>query len=150
MIGERSGDPTRLDELVELHQTYTRALCAMALPAWVELDLTLPQLRLLYLIVHDGEQNATSLARRLGLAPSTVTGLVDRLVERGAVAREEDQQDRRTVWVRATTEGELLINGLIASRREQVARVLSTLSDEDRDLLARGLRALLSAVQARA
>jgi DNA-binding MarR family transcriptional regulator len=141
------GGSPRLEELVDLHQEYLRALSMIALPAWVELDLTLPQLRMLYLLVHDGEQTASGLARRLGVAPSTVTGLVDRLVERGVVARSEDRNDRRTIWVRATDDGQVLINSLIASRREQLARVLSELSDADRELVGGALRALLDAVQ---
>jgi DNA-binding MarR family transcriptional regulator len=137
-----------IDELVDLHHEYLRALSAMALPAWVELELTLPQLRMLYLLVNDGEQTASGLAKRLGVAPSTVTGLVDRLVERGMAGRSDDPQDRRTIQVRSTAAGEVLINGLIASRREQLTRVLAGLTEDDRAVVAGALRALLGGVQA--
>lgn len=55
-----------LDRLIELHQRYLRRLYADALPAWVRLDLSLPRLRLLYVLVNDGPQSAGGLARLLG------------------------------------------------------------------------------------
>jgi DNA-binding MarR family transcriptional regulator len=79
-----------------------------------------------------------------------VTGLVDRLVERGLVVRSEDGQDRRTIRVRGTGDGEVLIKGLVASRREQLARILAAVPEEQRAAVRGAFRALLEAVQAQA
>jgi len=135
--------PPTADELVDLHQRYLRRLYADSLEAWVRLDLTMPQLRLLYVLVNDGPHGAGALARRLGLAPSSVTGLVDRLVERGLARRDEDPRDRRVVRTTATAFGQELLETLVAQRREQLLRLFGGLSFDEQADLARVLRALL-------
>ena len=131
------------DELVDLHQRYLRRLYADSLEAWVRLDLTMPQLRLLYILVNDGPHGAGALARRLGLAPSSVTGLLDRLVERGLARRDEDRRDRRVVRAAATALGQELLDALVAQRRGQLLRLFERLSSDEQSDLARVLRALL-------
>ena len=135
--------PPTADELVDLHKRYLRRLYADSLEAWVRLDLTMPQLRLLYVLVNDGPHGAGALARRLGLAPSSVTGLVDRLVDRGLARRDEDPPDRRVVRATATAFGQELLETLVAQRREQLLRLFGGLSFDEQADLARVLRALL-------
>jgi DNA-binding MarR family transcriptional regulator len=137
--------PPTADELVDLHQRYLRRLYADSLEAWVRLDLTMPQLRLLYVLVNDGPHGAGALARRLGLAPSSVTGLVDRLVERGLARRDEDPHDRRVVRTAATPAGQELIEALVAQRRDQLLRLFGRLSPDEQADLGRILRALMRA-----
>ena len=48
----------------------------------------------------------SELAARLGVTSSTATGLVDRLVELGLLARHDDPADRRQVVVSATPEAQ--------------------------------------------
>src|SRR5205085_4111139 len=48
-----------------------------------------------------GPLSPTSLARRAGLHPATMTGILDRLERGGWIARERDPSDRRAVLVRA-------------------------------------------------
>lgn len=47
-----------------------------------------------------GEVTIGELARLLALPPATTTGIVDRLVKQGWVARDRTEADRRTVVVR--------------------------------------------------
>ena len=70
-----------------------------------------PQRYLLLLLVkgaEDGSERATisELARRLHLAQSTVTELVDRTEGAGLVRRSASEDDRRVVYVELTEEGD--------------------------------------------
>ena len=70
-----------------------------------------PQRYLLLLLVkgaEDGTERATisELCRRLHLAQSTVTELVNRAVEAGLVRRQTSQNDGRVVYVELTDEGD--------------------------------------------
>lgn len=65
------------------------------------LDLKDVDLGCLDLIARDGPLTPTALARRAGLHPATVTGVLDRLERAGWVVRERDPADRRGVRVRA-------------------------------------------------
>ncbi len=53
-----------------------------------------------------GRTTISELGRRLQLAQSTVTGLVDGAEGAGLVQREPGEHDRREVYVRLTPEGE--------------------------------------------
>ena len=137
-----------VDELLDLHHEYMRRLSFGSLGAWLQLDLTLPQLRLLYLLAREGSAAPGALARTLRLAPSTVTGLLDRLDERGLVRRDEDPASRRCVLASATEGGRKLIDDLVAARREQLGALFARLADADRARLADALRALVAASDA--
>jgi len=52
------------------------------------------------LIAQDGPLSPSTLARRAGLHPATMTGILDRLERGGWVVRERDPSDRRAVVVR--------------------------------------------------
>jgi DNA-binding MarR family transcriptional regulator len=137
-----------LDRLLDLHQEYMRRLSAGAVGAWLQLDLTLPQLRLLYLLTREGPATPGALARTLRLAPSTVTGLLDRLDERGLVRRDDDPASRRCVVASATEAGAALIDDLGASRREQLSVLFARLNDDERARVAEALRLLVAVADA--
>ncbi|MDG4821423.1 MarR family transcriptional regulator [Asanoa sp. WMMD1127] len=53
------------------------------------------------LVSREGPLSPTALARRAGLHPATMTGVLDRLERGGWVTRERDATDRRAVSVHA-------------------------------------------------
>ncbi|HEY1343905.1 MAG TPA: MarR family transcriptional regulator, partial [Streptosporangiaceae bacterium] len=65
------------------------------------LELNDVDLDCLDLISRHGPLSPSVLARRAGLHPATITGILDRLERGGWVARDRDQADRRAVTVRA-------------------------------------------------
>ena len=144
-----SAEPS-LEALADLHEIYFRRLRAASLPAWLRLNLSVPQLRLLHLLVYDGPQLSGSLAQALGVTPSTVTGLCDRLLERGLIRREEDTADRRCTRVFATDAGDALVTEHFSSTRDELLRILENLTGRERGLVERALEALVRAGMASA
>src|SRR5688572_27965909 len=67
-------------------------------------DVTLPQYRLLALIVR-GEERASDLAERLALTRPTVSATIETLVERGLLERTTVDTDRRAVRLTITAQG---------------------------------------------
>ncbi len=53
------------------------------------------------LVNRDGPLTPSTLARRAGLHPATMTGILDRLERGGWIVRERDPSDRRAVTLRA-------------------------------------------------
>lgn len=76
-----------------------------------------------------------------------MTGIVDRLVERGLVQRTRDPQDRRSVMVALTEEGKQLVHRIREERRQDIVRLLQQLSAGDRVQLATILEKLLQEVE---
>ena len=64
------------------------------------LDLKDVDLACLDLVARHGPLSPTALARRAGLHPATMTGILDRLERGGWVGRGRDPSDRRAVVVR--------------------------------------------------
>jgi DNA-binding MarR family transcriptional regulator len=136
-----------VEALLELHEAYMRCLRAASLQTWLRVNLSVPQLRLLNRLVYEAPQSAGALAQSLGVAPSTVTGLCDRLLERGLISREEDPKDRRCTRVVATQRGHGLVQEHTSSTHEHVLGLLEKLSPAERKVVGEGLAALVRASQ---
>ncbi|MGH9062514.1 MAG: MarR family winged helix-turn-helix transcriptional regulator [Acidimicrobiales bacterium] len=72
--------------------------------ALAEVELSLPQYRLLFLLA-EGRIAASALADRLAVSRPSVTAVVDGLVSRGLVERQPDPDDRRLVRHELTPAG---------------------------------------------
>ncbi|MDQ3222192.1 MAG: MarR family transcriptional regulator [Gemmatimonadota bacterium] len=91
----------------------------------------------------------TDLYRSMMLSSAAMTNRIDRLEERGLVAREPDPDDRRGVRIRLTNEGFELIDGAVTAHVEGEERLLAALSEEERQHLAELLGKLMLSMQAR-
>lgn len=76
------------------------------------------------------------LGAMLGLAKSSVTGLVDRTERNGLVRREPDPQDTRAVRVALTAKGGRLAEEFYAETCRRVEKLSAGLSAAERDTLA--------------
>src|ERR1700737_4605934 len=70
-----------------------------------------------------GPLSPTELARRAGLHPATMTGILDRLERGGWIARERDPSDRRAVVVRAVHDSYARILGLYAGMNRSMNKL---------------------------
>lgn len=93
-------------------------------------DVTVAQLRILFVLRNGGPSPMSTIASEAGVVPSTATGIVDNLVGKGLVLREDDPDDRRRVICRLSPEGQLLVNGLWTWGRDQIEGVLESLTVE--------------------
>ncbi len=90
------------------------------------LNLTYPQFHTL-LAIHRHNPNCTmgTLAEETNQVSATVTGIVDRLVERGLVARTRHPDDRRQVLVQLTDLGIEKLKNVFEMRRQRLMQVLA-------------------------
>jgi DNA-binding MarR family transcriptional regulator len=77
------------------------------------------------------------LGTTLGLAKSSLTGLVDRTERNGLVRREPDPGDARAVWVTLTPRGRELAEEFYAETCRRVDKLPAGLNGAERDALAR-------------
>lgn len=103
---------------------------ALRLRVWEEKGLTLPQLRLLFIIRANPDCTTNYLATRLGITMSTVSGQVDKLVRAGLVERGHDPKDRRVVPLHLTSEGESVVGEIRHGNRVYLAGLAESLGDD--------------------
>lgn len=91
----------------------------------------------------------TDLYRSMMRSSAAMTNRIDRLEERGLVAREPDPDDRRGVRICLTAEGLALIEDAVAAHVEGEERLLTALSKDERRRLAELLAKLMTSMQTR-
>jgi DNA-binding MarR family transcriptional regulator len=92
-----------------------------------------------------GPLSPTALARRAGLHPATMTGILDRLERGGWIVRDRDPSDRRAVVVRAVRERYAELMRQYAGMSRSMNKLLADYSDSDLDLIADFLRRTVDA-----
>lgn len=108
-------------------------------------QLTLQQLRIMHILYCDGPTRVSTLAHRLHVSTPTVTGILDRLVQRGMTSRDDDPRDRRVVLNLLTTLGMQVIEELHPIQSEHLSHLVHDLSETERQAVATGLYLLLTA-----
>jgi DNA-binding MarR family transcriptional regulator len=89
-----------------------------------------------------GDVRMRELARRLGLATSTVTRLVDRLEAAGLAERRSERPDRRSVLVGLSASGRESLRAMRKRLRGILSELLSSLSPHEQGELLRLLARL--------
>ncbi|HEX6129672.1 MAG TPA: MarR family transcriptional regulator [Candidatus Limnocylindria bacterium] len=117
--------------MVEAYDRLHRLLAPMHASDVLELDLTIAQLKTLYVAAMAGPIRMSELAVRLGTAVSTTSGVVDRLVQLDMLERLDDSSDRRQVLVQATPEARQRLDRINELGRGRLRELLASLRDAD-------------------
>jgi len=112
-INDYSHINSTISETISLFRDLLHALLRSSFPAWVNLQLTLPQLRTFFVIAHFHPSSVVNIAQQLGIGEPTASHLVDKLVLAGLVERSEDPRDRRRARIQLSQEGKYLIDRLL-------------------------------------
>jgi DNA-binding MarR family transcriptional regulator len=133
-------------EVLTQYQAVGRALKATAEPVWMEIDLTIAQLRTLLVLAEEGPLVIGQIAQRLGIGLSTGGHLVDRLVQAGLAERTEDVEDRRRTMARLTPKGEDLYARLL-NRTQHMQTLIQKMREDELSVLLQGLQAMLRVIE---
>jgi DNA-binding MarR family transcriptional regulator len=100
------------------------------------IDLRDVDLDCLDLISRHGPLGPSSLSRRAGLHPATMTGILDRLERGGWITRERDPADRRAVVVRALRDRNAELFALYSGMNTSMDRICAEYGDAELALFA--------------
>jgi DNA-binding MarR family transcriptional regulator len=92
-----------------------------------------------------GPLTPSALARRAGLHPATMTGILDRLERGGWIVRERDPSDRRAVVIRSVHERYAELLRLYSGMSRSMNKLLSSYSDSELELIADFMRRTVEA-----
>ena len=107
------------------------------------LDLTAPQFYVLATIGYAGGMPFSDIGVKMMVTVSNLTGIVDRLEEKGLVTRVRDSRDRRVVRVMLTDKGTKLYKSTIPLFEKSISEVFSPLGKPQQKELASLLRKLI-------
>lgn len=122
-----------MERILAGHDVLMRLLIERHLPDLLGVGVTMQQTKALYLASVTGGCRMSQLAARLGVTLSTVSGLVDRLVDQQLVTRHDDPADRRQVVVAPTPAGFALLERFRELNQRQLREVLDRLTDVELD-----------------
>ena len=107
-----------------------------------ECGLSMARTKVLMRLREQGPTRQSVLAANFGLAPHSITDIVDALESEGLAARRPDPADRRAKLVAITDAGEARLRVASATRERLLKQIFGALSQEDRFTLVRLLDVL--------
>jgi len=134
-----------IEKILDLQQQADNTFRHFSPQHWIELNLSIAQLKSLLFIASKGKTNFKKIAEALGVTPPNITGIIDRLVEQGLVSRTENSEDRRIMLLEVTEKGQHLLTNLKENRVIFFRQVLSRMKQDELQALAQGLSALIKA-----
>lgn len=169
--GEGAGSPPRLDDLIEAERDIVARLAGRAdvdfeamsvisnlyraasvVRRHMEQEVLQPErlswtaFVVLWVLWIWDEMEARHLAAEANVTKGTLTGILDTLEKRGAIARRRHAHDRRLVSVALTDDGEQLIARVFPRFNAEERRIAALLPVSGRRAVADGLRRIVSGV----
>ncbi len=135
------------DTVADAVVTASRLLIAVSAGSLAAVDesITIPQFRLLVVLRTRGAMKQSMLADHLGVNPSTINRMVERLLVAGLVDRQTNPDSRREVVLDLTGTGSRIVTRVTQQRRREISRIVARMPLEHRTQLVEALEAFTEA-----
>ncbi len=107
-----------------------------------KMHVTQSQILVMRVLNQYGDMKMSDISRELDLSNSTVSGIIDRLVEKKIVKRKRSEEDRRIVMISLAEEYCKPVKKQLNAFALKMRRALSTATEEDLDSIMQGLEKL--------
>ncbi len=111
-------------------------------------NITSPQLVTLYTIQEENNISLAELSKRVYLSPSTLVGIIDRLVQKEWVQREREGKDRRKVLISLTKKGKTFLKKAPSPLQATLQNSLKDLSELEQSAIALSLKRVVDLMEA--
>lgn len=145
--GRTDADPRTETILADFRATMTELKCVGS-ERLLRQGISMTQLHILHMLERHGQMPMSRLADVLDVSVSNATGLVDRMEERGLVARTRVPEDRRVVLVEISPAGLSMLGDAEALRDDVLRRVLLRIDPTHLSDIACAMTDLRTAVEA--
>nr|WP_297785384.1 MarR family transcriptional regulator [uncultured Allomuricauda sp.] len=115
-----------------------------------EFGVSIPQLLTLQFLdtQEDFKATSTQIKKHLELNASTVTGIINRLLSKGLVAKMPNPKDGRGYYIVLTAKGSHLLKKSPVTLQETVSKKIESLSQEETETLYKGVGLLINLLEA--
>ena len=136
-----------IEAALDGYRQLAQVLAGSRQPELPDSSVTMAQMRVLMLLATIGATHMSELAAALRITLSTLSGLVDRLVDSGLVDRRTDEHDRRQVIVSLSAEGVAFLDYFQEVGISHLRDLLLRLSPDEIRSVTATLDLLMSAAQ---
>src|SRR5699024_1526319 len=95
--------------------------------------LNLSEFGVLEFLYHKGEQPIQMIGKKVLLASSSMTYVIDKLEKKELLERIACPKDRRVIYGRLTDEGKALMENIFPQHEQAMARIFSSLTMEEKE-----------------
>jgi DNA-binding MarR family transcriptional regulator len=96
-------------------------------------NISLPQFFVLNYLYRKGESIMSDISKYMSTTLSASTGIINRMVKTGLIARHHDENDRRLVKIHLTQKGRKIVEKILDTRSNMIKETFGRLSGEDRE-----------------
>jgi DNA-binding MarR family transcriptional regulator len=107
-------------------------------------DLTVPQFRTLAFVNRNQGSPLCKVADHMGLTSPSASTLVDGLIKRGLMTREDQPDNRRRVRLVVTSRGRAILEASTRGTMAYLAKKLSSVSADNREVIVKAMETLRS------
>ncbi len=131
-----------ISQIINLNRNFNRTLRHEFHDLMQNSGFTLPQLSVISILAKNGEQKVSDISEKMGLSDSTVSGILDRLEQKGIIERKRDKDDRRVVKIYLIKGSQPICREFHRKREKYFAGLLKMLSEQEINDIIKGLEIL--------
>ncbi len=132
---------TEISQLLkEIHSTFNQNLRSELDEKG--LDLTIPQISIMMILFKEKRLKLSEISKKMSLANSTVSGIIDRLEKNQIVRRIRSEEDKRIVYIELTNKAEEFKSNMHNTVNHYLDGILNNASKKEIDTILEGLRTL--------
>jgi len=132
---------TIVDIVRQFNRFYTKQIGVLQ-ESLLKSDYSLTEVRVLYEIAHHENPTATTIAEELALDEGYLSRIISSFKKKGLIAATPSKTDARQNVLSLTEHGEKLINDLNSKSHNEVAAMLESLSERNRERLVRSMKTI--------
>jgi DNA-binding MarR family transcriptional regulator len=110
-------------------------------------ELSLPQFGILMRLYYRGGCGISDISKRAGVSSAAVSQLIEKLVEKQLIERNEDPTDRRAKTIDLSRKGRELVETSIEERYHWVDKLVANLTIEEQETVSKALPSLIQSFQ---
>jgi len=129
----------RIIQSVDLHSRYLERY----------FGLTVPQLIVLQVVSNNGEMPIGEIAKSVSLGQPTVTGILERLENRGLVTRRRGEKDKRKMYISVTESCHQLLEKAPPPMQEHFIDAFTSLQDWEQSMILTSLQRIVALMDAK-
>jgi DNA-binding MarR family transcriptional regulator/N-acetylglutamate synthase-like GNAT family acetyltransferase len=137
----------RVDRVRQFNRFYTRYV-GLLQKRFLGTPFTLTESRVLFELAHADSLTATELGKELDLDNGYLSRLINNFEQRGLLARKQSSEDGRSSLLSITAKGREAFALLDARQHDEVAAMLSELSQDAQERLGDAMRTIQEALEA--